>query len=115
MAGLGRELESRSWLGEVLELMVRLWMLQVLPFGELESSIRDSEVSGNLAHELPSSPRPRCNLVPLGAPVLSSKFAAQDGRTVGLGSSDSDQLFILRWLHGTVCRGSLPGAPFLRL
>ena len=38
---------------------------------ELENAIRDSELSGNLAHELPPLPGPRCNFVPLDAPILS--------------------------------------------
>ena len=37
---------------------------------ELETAIRDSELSGNLAHELLPLPG-LCNLVPLDAPVLS--------------------------------------------
>ena len=67
------------------------------PFGDLENATRDSELSGKMARELPPLPGPAVTL--FHSTHLSSLegFAAQDGRSVGLGSSDSDKLIILRW------------------
>ena len=87
------EIGSRSSLGEVTVLDA-----PGSPFWELENAIRDSEVSGNLAHELLPLPGPTVTLflsTHLSSLVL---LAAQDGRIVGLCSCESDQLFLLRWL-----------------
>ena len=46
-------------------------MPQVLPFWELDNAIRDSELSGNLAHELRPLPGPAVTLFLSQAPVLS--------------------------------------------
>ena len=57
-----RELGSRSSLGEVLELRGIVLDAPGSPFWELENAIRDSELSGNLAHELLPLPGPAVTL-----------------------------------------------------
>ena len=90
------ELGSRS--GKLLGCWMGFGMPQILPYGELEKAIRDSELSGNLARELLPLPGPAVTFVPLDAPVLSKGFAAQDGRIVGRCNSESDlYLFCARW------------------
>ena len=105
-----------SWLGEVLELMGTALDAPGSPFWELETAIRDSELSGNLAHEL----------LPLPGPVVtlfhSTHLPSLEGsrrRTAALWVSavaESVQ-FIYFALAGseTVCRGFLPLLTFPKL
>ena len=52
------ELGSRSSLGEALGLLDAVWDAPGSPCWELEKTIRDSELSGNLARELLPLPGP---------------------------------------------------------
>ena len=86
-------------------------MPQVLLFWELENATRDSELSGNLAHELLPLPGPAVTLFLSTHPTLP---VGSRRRTAALWVSAVAKVInylFLRWLDETVCRGFLPCSP----
>ena len=108
------ELGSRSSLEQVLELLGTVWDASVSLFWELENAIRDSKLSGNLAHELLPLPGPAATLL-LSAHPCSPERSRRKTAALWCGSLQSRKrstIFFLLWLDGTVCQGFLPCSTF---